>query len=237
MNDIAVPQEQLAVDIAVLKQQLADALLMMERAEIIDFNGHMSARVPGKPHMLINSAPSVRSAITVDDIVTTDLDGNLIEGDAPPPAEFHIHAAIYRHRPDVNSVAHTHPKWSTILSMVGQPVKPVMMQAAVLGEVQTFAKISSIKNRSLGEELAEALGEHRVAVLKSHGAVVAARSVVDAFVFAVYLEETAQRQYLATQIGQPTVLTPEEVRLIGEQLSKPNILQKVWDHHHAKLVR
>ena len=58
-----------------LRQQLADALSMMERAEVIDFNGHMSCRLPGTDHILINSGKSVRSALTADDIIEIDLDG------------------------------------------------------------------------------------------------------------------------------------------------------------------
>lgn len=114
--------------IAEQKQMLVDAILMMERAQVIDFNGHFSTRAVGTEHMLINSGQSVRSALTVGDIVTIDLDGNLVDGDAVPPMEFHIHAEIYRRRPDVNAVVHTHPLWSTLFSMVGQPVLPVIMQ-------------------------------------------------------------------------------------------------------------
>lgn len=220
---------------AELKQALVDALLMLERAEIIDFNGHFSARVPGTEHMLINSGASVRSALTVDDIVTIDMDGNLVEGEAVPPMEFHIHSEIYRRRPDVNAVVHTHPVWSTLLGMVGKPVLPVIMQAAVLGQIQQFPKTASINKKLLGEELAETLGEHRVVTLKSHGAVVAAEGVVETFVLAVYLEETAQRQYMASQIGEPYVLTAEEFETIGRNLWKPNLLRKVWNYHHAKL--
>ena len=50
--------------------------------------------------------------------------------------EFHLHTEIYRARPDVNAVAHTHPLWSTLFSMVGEPVQPVTMQAAVMGPMQ-----------------------------------------------------------------------------------------------------
>jgi len=218
-----------------LKQQLADAILMMERAAIMDFNGHCSARRPGTPHILINSGRSVRSALTPEDIVAIDLDGNLVEGEAAPPMEFHIHASIYRARPDVNAVAHTHPKWSTLFSMVGEPLQPVIMQAAVLGEIRTFGKTASINTRTLGDELAATLGSGRVAMLKSHGAVVAGGSVTEAFVLACYLEETAERQYHARQIGRPAVLTAEEARTSAANLWKPQLLQKVWDYHHAKL--
>ncbi len=218
------------------KRNLVDALLMLERAQVIDFNGHFSARVSGADHMLINSGRSVRSALTVDDIVTIDFDGKLIEGDAVPPMEFHIHSEIYRRRPDVHAVVHTHPLWSTLFSMVGRPVLPVIMQAAVLGEIQLFEQTASINSRPLGESLAQALGSHRCAMLKSHGAVVAAEGILEAFVLAFYLEETAQRQHLATQIGTPAVLSPEQVAVIARNLWKPNLLQKVWDYHHAKLA-
>jgi L-fuculose-phosphate aldolase len=223
-------------DIATLKQMLVDAILMMERAEIIDFNGHFSARVPGTQHMLINSGASVRSALTVDDIVTIDLDGNLVEGGAVPPMEFHIHAEIYRRRPDVNAVAHTHPLWSTLLSMVGKPVLPVIMQAAVIGEIKQFPKTASINNRPLAEEMASCLGDAHAIMLKSHGSVIAAEGVIETFVLGVYLEETAQRQYMASQIGEPTVLQPQQVETIRRNLWKPNLLKKVWDYHHAKLT-
>ena len=220
---------------ATLKEKLADAILMMERAEIIDFNGHFSARLPGTPHLLINSGKSVRSALTAADIVTIDMDGNLVEGDAVPPMEFHIHTEIYRRRPDVQSVAHTHPLWSTLFSMTGTPVRPVIMQAALLGEIQRFDKTASINQKALGEELALALGPHHVVMLKSHGAVVAAEGVIETFVLAVYLEETARRQYLARQLGEPAELTAAEVETIRRNLWKPNLLQKVWDFRHAKL--
>jgi L-ribulose-5-phosphate 4-epimerase len=217
------------------KQMLVDAILMLERAEVIDFNGHFSWRLPGQDLMLINSGASVRSALTVADIVTIDFDGNLIEGDAVPPMEFHIHSEIYRRRPDVNSVVHTHPTWSTLFSMTGNVVKPVIMQASVLGEIQRFPQTVSINKRPLGQDLAECLGPHRVAMLKSHGAVIAAEGILEAFVLAFYLEENAHRQYLAQQIGEPMVLSPEQVETIGRNLWKPNLLKKVWDYHAGKL--
>jgi ribulose-5-phosphate 4-epimerase/fuculose-1-phosphate aldolase len=218
-----------------LKQQLADALTMMERAEVIDFNGHMSCRLPGTPHILINSGKSVRSALGAADIIAIDMDGRPVEGDVVPPMEFHLHTEIYRRRPDVNAVAHTHPLWSTLFSMVGERVQPVIMQAAVMGPVQFFDKTASINRKELGEELAAALGTHRVVMLKSHGAAVVGADIVEAFVMGIYLEETARRQYLARAIGTPYALSAAEVELIGGNLRKPNLLKKVWDYHHAKL--
>ena len=218
-----------------LRKTLADALRMLEAAEVIDFNGHMSCRVPGSDHILINAGKSVRSRITPADIIAIDMDGNPVEGDVVPPMEFHIHTEIYRRRPDVNAVAHTHPLWSTLFSMVGEVVKPVTMQAAVMGPVQSFAKTASINQKDLAVELAKALGTHRVVMLKSHGAVVVGADIVEAFVLAIYLEETAKRQYLARALGTPHALGAAEVEKISVNLRKPHLLRKVWDFHHAKL--
>ncbi len=216
------------------KQMLVDAILMMERAQIIDFNGHFSTRIAGSERMLINSGDSVRSALTAADIIAIDFDGQPLDGRSPP-MEFHIHSEIYRRRPDVNAVVHTHPLWSTICSMAGQTVRPVIMQAAVLGEISVFPKIASINTKPLGEAVAAALGPNRIVMLKSHGAVIAADTILEAFVLGVYLEETAQRQHLASQLGTPTVLTAEEVSFIRGNLWKPNLLQKVWDYHAGKM--
>jgi ribulose-5-phosphate 4-epimerase/fuculose-1-phosphate aldolase len=220
-----------------LRQQLADALSMMERAEVIDFNGHMSCRLPGTDHILINSGKSVRSALSAEDIIEIDLDGKPVGHEVVPPMEFHLHSAVYRARPDVNAVAHTHPLWSTLFSSAGEAVQPVTMQAAVMGPVQLFPKTASINNAPLAAELAQALGPHRVMMLKSHGAVSVGADIVEAFVFAIYLEETAKRQYLARAIGTPYALSAPEVETIGANLRRPNLLRKVWDYHHAKLAR
>lgn len=218
------------------RARIADALAMLEAAGIIDFNGHFSART-GPDRFLINSGASVRSAISVDDIIEVDLDGRPLHGDTKPPMEFHIHASIYRKRPDVGAVAHTHPLWSTLFSSVGRKVEPVTMQAALLGEIREFPKTASINTRELGDELAQCLGDARVAMLRSHGAVVAAEGVLEVFVLACYLEETAHRQYLANQLGTPQVLDAAQREKIRGNLWKPHLLQKVWDYHHAKLQK
>jgi L-fuculose-phosphate aldolase len=121
--------------------------------------------------------------------------------------------------------------------MAGEEVKPVTMQAAVMGPIRFFPKTASINGKPLAEELAAALGQDRVVMLKSHGAVIAGRDIVEAFVLAIYLEETARRQYLARALGTPYALSAAEVETIGANLGKPHLLQKVWDYHRAKLQR
>jgi len=64
---------------------------------------------------------------------------------------------------------------------------------------------------------------------------VAGADIVETFVLAIYLEETAKRQYLARAIGTPYALAAAEVETIGKNLRKPHLFRKVWDYHHAKL--
>ena len=219
---------------AELRCALALALAMLEREEIIDFNGHFSARLPDGRGLVINAADSVRSRITEADFIEIDFDGRPRVGERMPPMEFHLHAQVYLARPDVHAVVHTHPRWSTVLTTADHRWQPVTMQAAVLGAVRTFEKTASINSAALGAELAQFLGADKAALMRRHGAVTVAASVLDAFVQAVYLEENAQRQYLALQIGVPQALSEEECAGIGRNLSRPVLLQKVWDYHAAK---
>lgn len=221
-----------------LQQNLADAIKMMERARITDFSGHMSARVPGNDRCIyINSAKSVRNALTADDIVTIDLDGRLVEGADAPPMEFHVHTEIYRRRPDVQAVAHVHALWSTFFSMAGVPLQPVTPQSSMLGEIPVFPQPTSVNNKVTGEAVAQTLGAHRIVLLRSHGAVVAAEGIVEVFALAVYLEENAYRQYMARQLGEPYVLSADELQTMAHNLWKPHLLKKTWDYHYANMMR
>src|SRR5687767_2278967 len=209
-----------------MKGQLVDAIRMLERAGYIDHNGHASARRDANA-FYINSGASVRGALTTDDIVTVDLNGNLVEGSAKPPLEFHIHAEVYRARPDVNAVAHTHPRWSTFLTMIDAKVQPVYAQGALLGDISVMDSPLSVNTKSAGARLAATLGSGRAALLKSHGSVVVGANIVEVFALAVYLEENAHRQYMAMRIGTPYVFSEAEQHACRENLSAPHLFQKI----------
>ena len=220
---------------AEIKQQLADAIRMLARADIVDHSGHGSARRDGES-FYINSAASARGALTADDIVTVDLDGNLIEGSARPPFEFHIHSEIYRVRPAVHAVMHTHPRWSTFLTMIGAKYRAVYAQGALLGDdIPLVDSPLSVNTRAMGEKVAATLGRGPAVLLKSHGAVVVGSTLVECFALAAYLEENAYRQYMAMQIGDPYVFSEAEQQSFRERLWTPALFRKTWDHYHAKL--
>lgn len=217
-----------------LKQSLVDAIRMLERAEYIDHNGHASAR-RDETTFFINSGASVRSSLTTADIVCVDMDGTLVEGTAKPPLEFHLHAAIYRARPDVASVMHTHPKWSTFLTMTGTKYLPVYAQGSILGDVPVVDSPMSVNNRPMAERVVATLGTGCAVLLKAHGATTAGADVLEAFTLAAYLEENAYRQYMAMQIGTPYEFSEDERKAAREKLWNPTLFRKTWDHYYSKL--
>jgi ribulose-5-phosphate 4-epimerase/fuculose-1-phosphate aldolase len=216
------------------RQQLVDAVRMLERAGLIDHSGHASVRRDAAA-FYINSGASVRGSLTVDDIVTIDFDGKLLEGDARPPLEFHIHSEIYRARPDVNAVLHLHPQWSTLLTMIGARYEPVYAQGVLVGTLPVLDSPLSVNTKAMGERLALTLGRGRAALLKSHGAVTVGADLIEAFALAAYMEENAHRQYLAMQIGKPYVFSEVERAACRQNLWSPSLFRKTWDHYRSKL--
>ena len=87
----------------------------------------------------------------------------------------------------------------------------------------------------MAARLAATLGDRPAALMKSHGAVALGGDIVEAFVLISYLEENAERQYRAMQIGTPYAFSPEEMALCREKLMNPGLFARTWDHFHAKL--
>ena len=217
------------------KQQLVACIRMLEASDIIDYNGHASIRLDDG-RMLINIGSCQRSKLTTADICTIDMEGQVVDGAmGKPPLEFHLHAGIYRARPDVKAIVHAHPKWSTYLTMTGTAYAPVYAQGSLVYPVPVLDSPNSINNRVMADQLAATLGDRPAALMKSHGAVTVGKSIVEAFVLANYMEENAHRQYMAMQIGTPYAFTAQELALCREKLWNAALFQRAWDHFQAKL--
>jgi ribulose-5-phosphate 4-epimerase/fuculose-1-phosphate aldolase len=218
-----------------LKQQLVDCIRMLERSDIIDYNGHCSIRLDDD-RVLINIGSCQRSRLTVDDICVIDLEANQLEGKGNAPLERHLHCGIYRVRSDVRAIVHAHPKWSTFLTMVGETYKPVYAQGSLVYPVPLLDSPNSINNRPMADRLAATLGDRPAALMKSHGAVTVGKDIVEAFVLANYMEENSYRQYMALQIGKPYVFSDQEIALCREKLWNAGLFKRTWDHFRAKLA-
>ncbi|OLN21539.1 hypothetical protein BTO30_14525 [Domibacillus antri] len=218
-----------------LKQQLATAIRMLEKEQHIDFNGHFSVRVPETEYIFINAAAASRKTVTEYDIITIDLNGEIIEGNGTPPNEYPLHTEIYKRRNDIQAIVHTHPRWSTLFTIANVPLRPVIIQGAVLGEIPVFPKSQSISSTDIANELTDQLSEHQVILLKAHGAVVTGDNIMETFVRSIFLEENACRQYMASQMGDAHSLDEEEVRSTKEFIWQKKNIQKVWDYYVSNL--
>lgn len=217
------------------KNDLVKCILMLEQAGIIDYNGHASVRLPDD-RILINIGNRQRSTLTIEDLCIIDFEGNLLEGDGNPPLEFHLHAGVYKARSDAGAVIHCHPKWSTILTTAGQEYLPVYAQGSLVYPLPMLDSPDSINNVRMASALTDILGDRPAAVMKAHGAVTLGETIVDAFVLMNYLEDNAERQYLASQIGNPYSFSREELDLCREKLWTPSLFQRTWDHFSAKMT-
>jgi ribulose-5-phosphate 4-epimerase/fuculose-1-phosphate aldolase len=222
-------------DLQEKKQQLVQCVRMLERSGIVDYNGHASIRLPGD-QILINIGNRMRSTLTVDDLCIIDFNGELIEGDGKPPLEFHLHAGIYKVQSNIEAVIHCHPKWSTILSTAGQEYLPVYAQGSLVYPLPVLDSPDSINNVKMATALTDTMEDRPAALMKAHGAVTIGKTIIDAFVLMNYLEDNAERQFMAAQIGTPYSFTQTELDLCREKLWTASLFQRTWDHFSAKMA-
>lgn len=204
---------------AELRELVATAGQVLYRQGLTDYLGHCSARVPGTDRVVIKPKHSktVRSpgALGPADMVVIDLDGNLLEGSDPPPSERFIHTEIYRARPEVQAVVHTHQPAATLLGVVGGDLLPVLHVPAVLtdgGTMPTWPSPVLVTSPELGRKLAAALGSAGLCHLQGHGIVSVAADLRRAAVAAVAVEQLAEANLTILQTGRPPrVITPGEL--------------------------
>jgi ribulose-5-phosphate 4-epimerase/fuculose-1-phosphate aldolase len=153
-----------------------------------------------------------------EQMITVDLDGRLVEGDDPPAKEVQIHTAIYRARPDVGGVVHTHQTLATIFGVVGRPILPLLHVEAplVARGVPIYPSPELIDTPELGDAVAQVLGDRPVCHLQGHGIVTVGATVEEATIRAIHLERLARANLLAAQLGEPRIIPPDEIaRLAG----------------------
>jgi L-fuculose-phosphate aldolase len=209
-----------------IKQRLilAGKVLVAEGQD--DFTrGHISMRLPDNPGLFFMKPHSVGlDEITMDNILTIDLEGEVVAGTARRHSEVYIHSEIFKARPDVNCVLHTHPTYSVALSASGNPIKAYSQPGAMFaGELGVYDDtIALIRTHAMGAGVARALGKYRAVLLKSHGIVVAAPSIEETVVSALMLENAAQTQLVTEAAGKPAPEFPaEDVAKLKREIGAP----------------
>ncbi len=223
-TDINADHERLKLEIAA-----ASRLLVME--DLLDYSGHVSGRVPGEDAYFIQPGTDPRSDLQPDRLVKVDFDGNILDNKGlRPPVEIPIHGEIYKARPDVHAILHSHmemPIWFTMMD--GVELKPMRPRAIRWQNgIGRNADPSHIKSAEQGQQLAADLGPRHACLLRAHGSVLVAESIPAIFVDAVHFAENARALLQVLQAGQkPLPLTEDEL----EQVNRTDMR----DFHNAKL--
>jgi ribulose-5-phosphate 4-epimerase/fuculose-1-phosphate aldolase len=213
-----------------LRDELVTAHRILYHQGLVDYLGHASVRVPGTDRVIIKPkhSPRIRGLgdLTPADLIVIDLDGRVLEQAAAgekPPAECFIHTEIYRARPDVTAVVHTHQPAGTLLGIVGAELLPVLHVPSVFtdgGDIATWPCPLLVNEPGLGRELAAALGAKRLCHLQGHGVVSVADDLRRAVVSAISVEQLAEANLTIRGTGlKPRVITPDEVAKLGEAVA------------------
>ena len=148
--------------------------------------------------------------ITVDDVITVDIDGNKVEGKGRRHGEVFIHTEVMRARPDVQCVVHTHPPDCIVFGSLGKKMQPIGHHGAMFCEaLPVFDKTTDLITTSpLGKAVAAELGAHHVLLLRNHGIVATGAFVEEAIMRALMLDSACRMQIMAEAAGGAKYVSP-----------------------------
>jgi ribulose-5-phosphate 4-epimerase/fuculose-1-phosphate aldolase len=194
--------------------------------------GHVSARIPGKDRVLMKPHSFGFEEIRPQHLIEVDLDGNKVEGKYERHSEVFIHTEIYKARPDVNCVVHSHPPYAVAFGALNQRLRPISHEGNIFhdGLPMFDSTTALIRTPELGRELAQSLGQSRAVLMKNHGSTVVGPTIEVATLYAVFLEKAARIQLLATASGEPSWTSDEEAVIKYEQIYTPHRLGSMWEY-------
>lgn len=212
------PLDDLCRDLALANRILYDQ-------QIVDGLGHVSVRHPDDPALFLLSVNRAPGLVRRQDITTYRLDGSAVDPTAPRPyLERFIHAELYRARPDVMSVVHSHSMSVIPFACTATPLRPIFHMAGFLGAGVAQFEIREaggntdmlISSPYLGQALARSLGANSCVLMRGHGSTVVGASLQQAVYRAIYAEANAKLQLAAQNLGEPMFLNAEEAQLSSD---------------------
>jgi HCOMODA/2-hydroxy-3-carboxy-muconic semialdehyde decarboxylase len=205
---------------------------------VVDGFGHVSLRHPEKPNRYLISRSLAPALVTADDIVELNLDSTpAMEGTAKSYLERFIHGEIYRARPDVTAVVHSHSAAVIPFGAVpGASLKPISHMGGFIGEGAPVFEIRDaggpatdmlVKTPELGAALAKSLGDYPMVLMRGHGATMVGMSIRQAVYRAIYAELNARLQADALRLGSPNYLNKDEAA--GAAKANDANMDRAWD--------
>ena len=191
-------------------EELVLANRALDYEGVLDAYGHVSARHPDDPDQFLLSWSKSPGLVDADDVIAFDLRGEPVASDARPLyVERFIHAGIFRARPDVGAVVHSHAEDTLPFGLVDVPLRPVIHSASNMGGPAPVWDISTrfgdtdllVSNVAQADDLAATLGAGSVALMRGHGFVVAAPTLIEAVRLATYTPKNARVLTTALRFG------------------------------------
>lgn len=192
------------------KQRLIQAgKQMLEKKLTVETWGNLSLRDPASGLVYLTPSAMAYHTIEPEDVAVMDLQGNLLEGRRKPTVEQALHLGLYRARPEVHAIIHTHPIHSQVFAVLRRDIPPVIDEAAqVLGGTVRVADYALPGTEELAENVRRAMeGRVRACLMANHGAVCVGESMEMAFKVCAVLEMTAEIYQRVLTIGEPHILS------------------------------
>lgn len=196
-----------------LKEQVCALHMELPKNDLVRWTGgNVSARDPETGLVVIKPSGVRYEDLRPDQHVVLDLEGKILEGTLSPSSDTASHLYIYRHRPDVNGIVHTHSPYATAFAAVAKPI-PVYLTAIAdeFGGPIPCAGFALIGGEQIGEQVVEHIGNSPAVLLKNHGVFTVGKSATAAVKAAVMVEDVARTVWYALQIGTPDIIPDEDV--------------------------
>jgi L-fuculose-phosphate aldolase len=201
-----------------LGRATVQAAQQMERSGLVEGTaGNVSCLDDSGRYALITPTGVPYGELDVTHLPVVDLDGNLLAGKYLPSSELQMHLAVYRSRPDVRSVVHTHSRFATTFAVLNRPIRAVHYVLAFAGPSVEVAGYHTYGTAELGQSCVGALGEHNAVLLQNHGVIAVGTTPEAALNVAQVVEYTAELQWRAESIGTPGILDDEEMERVREK--------------------
>jgi L-ribulose-5-phosphate 4-epimerase len=202
-----------------LKEQLVQLHMELPKNGLVRWTGgNVSMRDPETGLVAIKASGVRYEGMGPEHMVILDVDGNVVEGDLNPSSDTASHLYVYRHRPDVNGVAHTHSPYATAFAALGREI-PVYLtgMADEFGGPIPCGPFTLIGDEGIGRIIVETIGDSPAVLLKHHGVFTVGATGVAAVKAAVMAEDVAKTTWLALSIGQPDPIPPEDVARLHDR--------------------
>src|SRR5574338_941490 len=195
-----------------IRNELVKLHLLLPKSNLVTWtSGNVSIRDAESGLVSIKPSGGMYEDLRPQDHVVLDLDGNVVEGALKPSSDTASHLYIYRHRPDVNGVVHTHSPYATAFAAIGKPI-PVYLTAIAdeFGGPIPCGGFALIGGEEIGKVVVEAIGSSPAVLLKNHGVFTIGKNARAAVKAAVMTEDVAASVWMAMQLGTPDEIPAED---------------------------